>query len=153
MLQYNITLKKDFEEYLAYWEFAFFKEWKQNNYVLKLDNSINKIIFEDISVFYKLKTENLNVFKEIIFFIANSTPWLFSYESLSRQLKISTDTLKNYINILKEVWILKIVSFNWNVTQATRKAKKVYLSLVNIYSIPSYKYSDEISWRLRESFL
>lgn len=152
LLWYNISIKKDFEEYLKFWEFAFFYESKAENYILKLNNSLNKIIYEDISVFYKLKTENLDIFKEIIFFIVNSKPWLFSFESLAKQLKISADTLKNYVNILNEIWIISIIKFSWNISQTTRKAKKLYLSINNIYSIPSYNYCEEISWRIRESF-
>jgi len=153
LLSKDIAILKEFREYLNIWEFPFFMEYKNNkyNYKFKIENIINKILYEDISSFYKLKTQNLYVFKEIIYFIINSKPWLFSYQSLSKFLSISSETLKVYIKILEEIWLLKIINYKWNISQETRKAKKIYFSLNNVYYLEKYTDVENI-WRIRESF-
>ena len=153
LLDKDIAILKEFKDYLDSWEFPFFLSSHNNkdNYKFKIDNIINKIIFEDISSFYKLKTQNLHVFKEIIYFIVNSEPWLFNYNSLSKFLSISSETLKVYINILEEIWLLNIVSYAGNISQETRKAKKVYFSLSNINNIENYIDIKNL-WRIREGY-
>ena len=151
LLQKDIAILKEFKQYLDSWEFPFFLSSDDYNYKFKVDNIINKIVYEDISSFYKLKTQNLHVFKEIIYFIINSEPWLFNYNSLSKFLSISSETLKVYINILEEIWLLKIISFAGNISQETRKAKKVYFSLSNINNVENY-VDIKNTWRIRESF-
>lgn len=147
----NILLNKEFKEYLDFGEFPFYFSSSQESYVLKFENIINKLVYEDIASFYNLKTENLKVFKEIIYFIINSKPGLFSYNSLSKFLSISGETLKVYINILEEIGLIKLISYDWNISQEIRKSNKLYFLVNNIYSIPSY--ADEINyWRIRESF-
>ena len=151
---FNIPILEEFKNYLKFWEFPFFLEWWEKEYFLRLENIINKIIYEDISSFYNLKTENLIYFKEILYFIINSEPWLFSANSLSKSLKISNDSVNNYINILNEIWLINIVSAYWNISQTIRKAKKIYLSINNINSIFTLDLDNKSNiWRLRESFI
>lgn len=102
-------------------------------------------------MFYSLKTNNLQYFKQIIYFIINSKPWLFSFDSLAKNLKIWWDTLKNYIRILEEIWLLRIMEFDWNITQKIRKSKKIYFMINNINYLNSYSSFNNI-WRMRETF-
>ncbi len=53
---HKIPLFEEFKNYLAFGEFPFFLEWEKKEYTLKLENAINKIIYEDIGAFYSLKT-------------------------------------------------------------------------------------------------
>ena len=150
----DIPIIDDFNKYLSFWEFPFFWEWSDSEYILRLENIINKIIYEDIVSFYKLKTENIIHLKQILYFIINSEPWLFSVNSVSKFLKISNDSATNYVNILNEIWLIISVSSYWNISQAIRKAKKVYLSICNINSLPSYKLLENHNiWRIREWFM
>jgi len=147
----DFPILEEFKNYLNFWEFPFFLEWWEKDYILKLENVINKIIYEDIASFYNLKTENLVYFKEILYFILNSEPWLFSANSLSKNLKISNDSVNNYVKILEEIWLLNSINFYGNISQTIRKAKKIYISINNINSILSFA-SQENMWRIRESF-
>lgn len=153
LLDNNIAILREFKNYLNFWEFPFFLSLDKNtdSYKFKVDNIINKIIYEDISSFYKLKTQNLHVFKEIIYFIINSEPGLFNYNSLSKFLSVSSETLKVYIKILEEIGLLKIISYAGNISQETRKAKKVYFTLNNINEVEDYVDIKNL-WRIRESF-
>jgi len=151
---FNIPILEEFKNYYYMSEFPFFLEWNKKDYILRLENIINKIIYEDIVSFYKLKTENIIYLKEIIFFILNSQPWLFSINSISKSLKISNDSVYNYVNILTEIWLINTIKAYWNITQTIRKAKKLYLSINNINSIPNYNVINNNNiWRIRESFI
>ena len=151
LLDKNIWIIKEFKKYLDIWELPFFMSTNKDDYKFKIENIINKIIYEDISNFYQLKTQNLHIFKEIIYFIINSNPWLFSYSSLWKFLNISSDTLKIYINILSEIWLIKIISYSGNISQELRKAKKIYFCLSNINYVDNYIDMKNIG-RIRESF-
>lgn len=150
-LQLKLPILKEFQEYLKFWEFPFFISSNEYDYKLKVENIINKIIYEDIASFYQLKTQNLQIFKEIIYFIINSEPWLFSYNSLSKFLSISSETLKVYIHILEEIGLLKLISYDWNISQELRKAKKSYFLLNNVNNLENYRENENL-WRIRESF-
>ncbi len=150
---FNIPLLKEFKNYLSFWEFPFFWEWWKKDYILRLENIVNKIVYEDIASFYNLKTENLIYFKEILYFIINSKPWLFSANSLSKNLKISKDSVNNFVTILQEIWLIQVIQSYGNISQTIRKAKKLYVSVNNINSISSLLLQDNINTgRIRESF-
>ncbi|MDQ7022786.1 MAG: AAA family ATPase [Candidatus Gracilibacteria bacterium] len=151
---FNISILEEFRNYLNFGEFPFFQEGGKKDYILRLENIINKIIYEDISNFYNLKTENLIYFKEILYFIINSEPGLFSANSLSKSLKISNDSVNNYINILNEIGLINLISSYGNITQTIRKAKKIYLSINNTDSLSSFELINNSNiGRLRESFI
>lgn len=151
---HKIPLLEEFKKYLAFWEFPFFLEWEQKEYILRLENALNKIIYEDIWTFYSLKTENLLQIKQILYFICNSEPWLFSANSLSKNLTISNDSVLHYVTILQEVWLIYSINFSWNISQSLRKAKKVFSSITNIHFLPSYSLLEQnIIWKVRESFV
>ncbi|MDP2090369.1 MAG: AAA family ATPase [Candidatus Gracilibacteria bacterium] len=151
-LKYDLAILKEFREYLINGEFPFFIGIDQINYSFKIENIINKIIYEDIASFYQLKTQNLFIFKEIIYFIINSEPGLFSYNSLSKYLSISGETLKSYIEILKEIGLIELISFEGNISQEIRKSKKIYFMINNLNYSESYINSNNVG-RIRETFL
>ena len=64
LLQKDIAILKEFKQYLDSWEFPFFLSSDDYNYKFKVDNIINKIVYEDISSFYKLKTQNYMFLKK-----------------------------------------------------------------------------------------
>jgi len=143
-----------FEEYLSYWELAFTITTEKEYYKEKLSNTLNKSIYEDISSFYKLKTENIYYFFEILRFIANSRPSDVNYLNISRLLSTTPDTIKSYIQILKEIWLLHIIWKEWKISVNLRKSKKIFFELNNLIDL----FSDEINirntiWLKRESFV
>lgn len=149
----NEILKK-FDEYLVYWELWFAINTKKEYFSDKLLNIINKIIYEDITNFYKLKTENIYYFFEILKFISNSSPSDINYSSIAKTLMTTPDTVKTYVNILSEIWFLNILWKEWKISINLRKAKKVYFELTNFLAL----FSDEINtnnlvWTRRESFV
>lgn len=77
-------IKGHFLEYLESGYYPFFFE-DEDNYHRKLLNVIDKTIYEDISNFYKLKTENLINFRKILSYLA--TMGVRSRKHFSAQLR------------------------------------------------------------------
>ena len=55
---FKIPILDEFYNYLSFWEFPFFLEWWKKDYILKIENIINKIIMKIFQVFIILKLKN-----------------------------------------------------------------------------------------------
>ncbi|NDK08456.1 AAA family ATPase [Candidatus Gracilibacteria bacterium] len=143
-----------FKEYLLYGELGFTYETDEKYYNEKFGNIINKIIYEDISSFYRLKTENIYYFFEILKFIANSSPSDVNYSNIAKLLQTTPDTIKLYINILVEIGLLNIFGVEGKISVNLRKTKKILFELTAFLSY----FSDSLNIEntigtLRESFV
>lgn len=79
---------------------------------------------------------------------------LLNYSSIAKTIQTTPDTIKNYINILSEIWFLNVLWKQWKISINLRKTKKVYFELTNFLEL----FSDEINtnnlvWIRRESFV
>ena len=150
----NKNILDIYKEYLEVWELGFSIENSKSDYKEKLENIINKIIYEDISSFYKLKTENIYYFFEILKFIANSSPSQINYSNIAKLLKTTTNTIKSYVEILIEIWFLNAMWKEGKISIQLRKTKKIYFEMTNFLNI----FFDELNtennlWTIRESYI
>lgn len=158
-LSLNIYFKQNkiwkyFKEYLSFWELGFTFDTEEKYYNDKLWNIINKVIYEDISSFYNLKTENIYYFFEILKFIANSSPSNINYSNIAKLLHTTPDTIKFYINILCEIWFINMFWIEWRISINLRKTKKILFELTNFIDYFSDSLNVENSiWTKRESFV
>ena len=97
-----------------------------------LMNIIEKIIFEDISSNYLLKTQNLHIFRKIVYFFATSPTGKLNINKLSNSLKKDYSTIAHYLQILKESGLLLFLSSDKYGHNFIRKAEKIYISNTNI---------------------
>lgn len=95
-------------------------------------NVIDKTIFEDVSAFYALKTENLATLKKIIYFFATSTPGSLSVNSLAKSLEKDHATMTNYIQILRDAGLLRFLLIDKDGHALVRNAEKVYMDNPNL---------------------
>jgi len=101
-------LKGHFRDFLnsGYYPFLFEDE---KNYHRKIMNIINKTIYEDISNYYKLKTENLIKFKKILSFLATIPPGELNRNTISKHIGLDNKTVENYLNILNETGLVCLI--------------------------------------------
>lgn len=125
-------IKGHFLEYLewGYYPFLFEDEAK---YHQKLLNVIDKTIYEDISHFYNLKTENLVNFKKILSYLATIPPGQLNRNSISKHIGIDNRTVLNYLNILNETGLVCLVKENRAGSRLLKGTEKIYLDNSNIY--------------------
>lgn len=125
-------LKGHFLEYLdsGYYPFLFEDE---ENYHQKIINIIDKTIYEDISNFYKLKTENLINFRKILSYLATIPPGQLNRNSISKQIGLDNKTVENYLNILNETGLVCLIKENKSGSGLLKSTEKIYLDNPNIY--------------------
>jgi hypothetical protein len=125
-------LKGHFIEYLeaGYYPFLFEDE---ENYHQKVLNIIDKTIYEDISNFYKLKTENLINFKKILAYMATIPPGKLNRNSISKHIQLDNKTVDNYLNILNETGLVCLLKKNQSGSSLLKKTEKINLDNPNIY--------------------
>lgn len=93
----------------------------------------SKIIYEDISNFYKLKTENLIHFKKILAYLATIPPGELNRNSISKHIKLDNKTVENYLNILNETGLVCLIKKNQSGSSLLKGAEKIYLDNPNLY--------------------
>ncbi|MDZ7722303.1 MAG: AAA family ATPase [candidate division KSB1 bacterium] len=125
-------IKGLFLEYLenGYYPFVFEDE---ANYHQKILNVIDKTIYEDISNFYKLKTENLVNFRKILSYLATIPPGQLNRNSISKHIGLDNRTVENYLQILNETGLVCLVKENKAGSSLLKSTEKIYLDNSNIY--------------------
>jgi len=93
---------------------------------------IEKTIYEDITSFYQLKTENLDVLKKIIYFFATSEPGSISINKLANSLGKDHATITEYVQILRDTGLLRFLLIDRYGHAFVRNAEKIYLDNTNL---------------------
>ena len=121
-----------FLEYLDYGYYPFRME-DPENYHQKLLNIIDKTIYEDISNFYKLKTENLVYLRKILSYIATIPPGELNKNSISKHIGLDNKTVDNYLRILNETGLARLIKENKAGSSILKGTEKIYLDNSNLY--------------------
>lgn len=125
-------IKGFFRDYLQNGYYPFIFESK-DFYYQKLMNIINKTIFEDISNFYNLKTENLLCFKKILYFLATIPPGKVNIHNLAKNLAVDDKTISHYIKILKETGLVSLIFSDKKGSALVRKPEKIFIENTSLY--------------------
>ncbi|NOY74641.1 MAG: AAA family ATPase [Kiritimatiellaeota bacterium] len=125
-------LKGYFKDYLGkgYYPFSF---EGIDFYNQKIQRIIEKTIYEDISNFYKLKTENLSNFKRILAYLATIPPGKLNRNNIAGKIGLDNKTVTNYLNILAETGLVELISENKPGSNLLKKTGKIYLDNPDLY--------------------
>ncbi len=96
-------------------------------------NIIDKTIYEDISNFYKLKTENLVNFRKILSYLSTIPPGQLNRNSISKHIGLDNKTVENYLNILNETGLVCLVREKRAGSNLLKSTEKIYLDNSNLY--------------------
>lgn len=119
-----------------------------------LINVIEKTIYEDITSFYSLKTENLDTLKKLVYFFATSPPGSISIHQLSQSLKKDHATISEYIQILRDTGLLRFLLIDKSGHALVRNAEKVYLDNTNLlYAVNESIGKNTLIGTVRELFI
>jgi len=97
-----------------------------------LRNIIDKVVFEDITSFYSLKTPNLDTLKKILYFFATSQPGTININKLSNSLQKDFTTISEYVQILRDSGLLRFLLMKKSEHALVRNAEKIYLDNTNL---------------------
>src|SRR3989338_694825 len=115
---------------------------------------IDKTIFEDISTFYTLKTENLDTLKKIIYFFATSLPGSVSINKLANSLGKDHTTITEYVQILRDTGLLRFLLIDKYGHALVRNAEKIYIDNTNLlYAINNQIGKETHLGSVRELFV
>ena len=125
-------LKGYFKDYLGNGFYPFVLE-DTDTYHQKILRILDKTIYEDISNFYKLKTENLLYFRKIVSFLSTIPPGELSRNNISKNIGLDNKTVHNYLNILKETGLVELVSSNKSGGNLLKTTEKIFLDNPDLY--------------------
>ncbi|KKQ38445.1 MAG: hypothetical protein US54_C0010G0026, partial [Candidatus Roizmanbacteria bacterium GW2011_GWA2_37_7] len=115
---------------------------------------IDKTVFEDISTFYALKTENLDTLKKIIYFFATSLPGSVSINKLANSLGKDHTTITEYVQILRDTGLLRFLLIDKYGHALVRNAEKIYIDNTNLlYAINNQIGKETHVGSIRELFV
>ena len=145
-------IKGYFKKYLGGGYYPFYLE-DEKTYHQKIIRIIEKTIYEDISNFYRLKTENLSNFKRILSYLSTIPPGELNRNSIAKNIGLDNKTIQNYLNILKETGLIELISENKSGSSILRQTEKMYLDNPDLYKsiIEEIGYESKIG-TIREIF-
>ncbi len=133
----------------TFMEFSTYDAYKSS-----LQNIVDKTIFEDVSAFYSLYTSSLDIFKKILYFFATSEPGGVNINKLAQSLAKDNSTISDYIQILKELGLLRFLLTNKHGHALVRDAEKIYLENTNLlYALNAEVGREVLAGTLRELFV
>lgn len=127
----SITILKHFNNYLNHGSYPFFSEGIED-YLSKINNVIEKIIFEDIAVVYNLKQTTLPVIKRLLWLVATTNGLTPNVDSISKNFRVSRDVIYNCFEYLHKSGLIKNLYTDARGMKLARKPGKVYLDNTNL---------------------
>lgn len=127
----SIPVLKHFKDYLKYGYYPFFMEGLED-YLSKVNNVIEKVIFEDIAVVYNLRQTTLPNLKRILWLVATSNGLIPNIDKISKSLGISREVVYNCLEYLKNSGLLNDIYPSGKGHSLIRKPAKIYLNNVNL---------------------
>lgn len=114
---------------------------------------IDKTIFEDITSFYALKTENMDSLRKIIYFFATSQPGKVSINKIAKSVGKDHATITQYIQILRDTGLLRFLLIDKLGHALVRNTEKIYLDNTNLlYAINTAIGKEANAGTVRELF-
>src|SRR3990167_7168121 len=122
---------KYFRQYINYGYYPFYLEGV-GDYLSKLNNVIEKVIYDDISVIYNLKISTATLLKKILWLIATARILIPNIDSIAKNLQVSREAIYNCIEYLDRAGLIHNVYPASTGMKLIRKPGKIFLSNSNI---------------------
>jgi len=125
---------KYYGEYLKYGAYPFFLEG-ESSYQLRLIEIINETLSFDIATIYKVPLGNIDALMRLLEVICRSHPYEINYESISKTVGISKNTLKQYIVYLNKANLISSLGGISRGNSYIKKPDKLYLNNTNLFEV------------------
>jgi hypothetical protein len=140
ILQHHVQLAEEvdamkplqkFKDYLSYGYYPFFLEGV-DDYLLKLNNVIEKVIFEVIAVVFNLRQTTLPILKKLLWLVATTEGLTPNIDGISSSLGVSREVVYNCLDHLGRSGLLQNLYPVAEGMKAIRKPGKIYLNNTNL---------------------
>lgn len=143
---------KLFKEYLVHGYYPFFLEGLED-YLLKLNNVIEKVIFEDIAVVFNLRQTTLPILKKLLWLVATTDGLTPNIDNISSSFGVSREVIYNCLEYLGHSGLLQNVYPAAEGMKVIRKPGKIYINNTNLLRAINYNLKrDDGMGGLRETF-
>lgn len=147
--EYELNAETIFPYFKEYLKTGFYPFSKEEDFYIKLQNIIHKIIDEDMVQFLDLKAYSANKLKRLLGLIAVQVPFKPNMSKLADLTAINRMVLPEYFVYLEKAGLIKMYHEEGKSIRTLGKAEKVYLANTNlIYTLSN----DPNIGNLRESF-
>jgi predicted AAA+ superfamily ATPase len=103
------------------------------HYYEKIRAVVEKTVYEDVATHYRLKTENLHYFKKILCFLSAIPPGEMNVHKLGASLGVDDKTAANYLLILQETGLIRMLESPGRGHALIRKHKKTFLDNTTLH--------------------
>lgn len=148
----SVPILKYFHDYLKHGYYPFFMEGVED-YLSKVSNVIEKVLFEDLAVVYNLKQTTVPILKRILWLVATSNGLTPNIDKMSKNLGISRETIYNCLEYLSSSGLLNDLFASGKGNSLIRKPEKLYLNNSNLLNAinGSLKFESDMGG-IRETF-
>ena len=137
------------DDYLNFGYYPFYKENK-SVFHQKLNEVVLTVLEVDITQFAMIKTSNIIYLKKLLQIISHSVPFKPNINSLSQRTGITVNTLKNYLKLLNDAQLIKLLYVPSKSINSLNKPEKIYLNNPNLMFNQSL--NDANTGNVRETF-
>lgn len=127
----TIPVLKYFKEYLAYGYYPIFLEGTED-YLAKINNVIEKVIYEDVSVVFNLKQTTVTVLKKILWLIATAESMTPNIDRISKDIAVSREVIYSCFEYLERSGLINNIFPHTKGLKLIRKPGKVFLNNTNL---------------------
>ena len=104
----NPSVIRLFREYLKQGQFPFIVDAK-TSYLARMMETIIAVIEQDIGKLFSVEAESIDCLKKLISICAYSKPFTPNYVALGRELGMSKDTVKKFINYMEKSGLVNLI--------------------------------------------
>ncbi|GFO96917.1 hypothetical protein ig2599ANME_1112 [groundwater metagenome] len=146
---YERELSRLFEEYMFSQGFPELVGIKDKQVIRKYvkESIIEKVIYRDLPQLFKIK--DIAVLESLLGIISEEPGQLIELSDLAKELKLSRQTLSNYLVYLEEAFLIrKLYNYSKNRRKTERKLKKYYPAIISdlIYKDDDISRSKVFEW-------
>lgn len=120
-----------FSNYLQHGYYPFYMENVQS-FHKKLNEILLTVLEVDIPQYAAVQPSNVVMLKKLMAVISNAVPFKPNMNSISERTGISLNTMKNYLNLLKDAQLLHLLFTEDKGINSLSKPEKIYLHNTNL---------------------
>jgi predicted AAA+ superfamily ATPase len=148
----DIPLLKIFTEYLEHGYYPFYLEGLQD-FSQKINNVIDKVLYEDITVNFSLKPGTVTVLKKVLWLVATSNGLSPVMDKISKNIGVSRELIYHAFELLEYAGLIKNIYPHAKGMKLVRKPGKVYMDNTNLlYGVHAVLKKDAEVGDIRETF-
>ena len=133
-------IKRFFEEYLALGAFPAIALRTVLQREL-LSNYFEDFLYKDIAARHEV---NISKLKDLAIYLATHSANLFSYRNIAKAMDLHPNTVNDYINYMKEVFLFdEVYKFDFSLKTQFSHQKKIYMIDTGLANAVSFRFSKD----------